>query len=152
VSGSGPFAWSCTGSNGGTTASCSASLRGTSTSNACGMQLGDTAPIFCDTFDTKNPGIASRTGDLDPNVWGVSRATGNVNFGQGQYNNWASTLIQKCDGTISRVTPPNDVIICNGQLRQASNDNGTVTVMAMYAKQPFDFAGRTGTVSFDVSN
>ena len=38
---------------------------------------------FCETFDTKNPGIPSRTGDLDPNVWGVSRATGNTNFGPG---------------------------------------------------------------------
>ena len=25
----------------------------------------------------------------------------------------------------------------------------SVTVLAMYPKQPFDFAGRTGTVSFD---
>ena len=49
-------------------------------------------------------------------------------------------------------------MICNGQLRQASNDNPSgaymwsVTVLAMYPKQPFDFAGRTGTVSFDISN
>lgn len=126
--------------------------------NACGMQLGDTAPIFCDTFAQKNPGIPSRTGDLDPNVWGVSRTTGRISF-QGQFNQWASTLIQKCDGTTPRVLPPNDVVICNGQLRQASNDNvdggfeaGGVTVLAIYPKQPFDFAGRTGTVSFDVSN
>ena len=113
---------------------------------------------FCDTFDTKNPGIQSRTGDLDPNVWGVSRATGNVNFSQGLYNGWAATEIQTCTGT-KTVVPPNDIVICNGQLRQATNDNptggyeaGTVTVLAMYPKQPFDFAGRTGTVSFDISN
>ena len=31
--------------------------------NPCGMQLGG-PPIFCDTFDTKNPGIPSRTGDV----------------------------------------------------------------------------------------
>jgi len=44
-------------------------------------------------------------------------------------------------------------------LREATNDNnsgifeaGDVTSLAMYPKQPFDFAGRTGTVSFDVSN
>jgi hypothetical protein len=37
-------------------------------------------------------------------------------------------------------------------LRQAVNDNHNVTVLAMYPKQPFDFAGRTGTVAFDVSN
>ena len=86
------------------------------------MQLGSAA-IFCETFDNKNPGIPSRTGDLDPNVWGVSRATGNVNFGHGRYNGWAATTqIQTCNGT-KTVAPPNDIIICNGQFRQASNDN-----------------------------
>ncbi len=90
----------------------------------CGLQLGG-AVTFCDTFDTKNPGIPSRTGDLDPNVWGVSRATGNVNFGQGKYNGWAATTqLQTCNGT-KTVGPPNDIMICNGQLRQASNDNPT---------------------------
>jgi hypothetical protein len=51
------------------------------------------------------------------------------------------------------------VIICNGQLREATNDNasgiyyaGGVTSLAMYPKQPFDFAGRTGTVAFDIAN
>lgn len=111
----------------------------------CGLQLGGPV-IFCDTFDNKNPGIQSRTGDLDPNVWGVSRATGDVE------NSWASSIdIVGCNGTVT-VSPPHDVIICNGQLRQAVNDNHNVTVLAMYPKQPFDFAGRTGTVSFDVSN
>jgi hypothetical protein len=121
------------------------------------MQLGDKA-IFCETFDKKNPGIPSRTGDLDPNVWGVSRVTGFVNFGQSWYSGWAPTQIQTCNGTAT-VTPPHDIMICNGQLREASNDNpsgvydaGGVTTLAMYPKQPFDFAGRTGTVSFDVSN
>jgi hypothetical protein len=122
------------------------------------MKLGGAA-IFCDTFDNKNPGIPSRTGDLDPNVWGVSRATGYVNFGPGYYNGWAATTqLQTCTG-VTTVAPPHDIMICNGQLREASNDDppgvfdaGTVTTLAMYPKQPFDFAGRTGTVSFDVSN
>jgi len=121
------------------------------------MQLGGTA-IFCDTFDNKNPGIPSRTGDLDPNVWGVSRA-GPVNLGQGLYNGWSSTLLRTCNNGTPIVKAPSDIIICNGQLREASNDNptrqfdaGYVNVLAMYPKQPFDFAGRTGTVSFDVSD
>jgi hypothetical protein len=121
------------------------------------MQLGGKV-TFCDTLDNKNPGIPSRTGDLDPNVWGVSRTGQNVNFGQGMYNGWAATQLRTCNGTTT-VTPPNDIMICNGQLREASNDNptgaweaGNVTVLAMYPKQPFDFAGRTGTVSFDISN
>jgi hypothetical protein len=168
MTGSGPWTWSCNGSNGGVSATCTApagSASGgggggstpTPVAGNCGMQLG--GPVsFCDTFDTKNPGIQSRTGDLDPNVWGVSRATGNTNFGPGYYNGWAPTDIQTCNGT-KTVSPPNDIVICNGQLRQASNDNplnvfdaGGVTTLAMYPKQPFDFAGRTGTVSFDISN
>lgn len=123
----------------------------------CGMQLGGTA-IFCEPFDVANQGTLSRTGALDPNVWGVSRTTQNVNSGQQIYNGWAPTQLQTCSGMIN-VTPPNDITICNGQLREASNDNptgvfdqGVVTVLAMYPKQPFDFAGRTGTVAFDISN
>jgi len=113
------------------------------------MQLGGKS-IFCETFDSKNPGIASRTGDLDPNVWGVSRTIGDVNFGQGHFNAAPSTTLQTCSGAAT-VRPPNDVMICNGQLREATNDNpsgvydaGGVTALAMYPKQPFDFAGRTG--------
>lgn len=127
-------------------------------SNPCGMILGGPA-IFCDTFDTPNPGVPSRTGGLDPNVWGVSRAFGGlVNFGQGLFNAWPATALIGCNGTTT-VLPPNDVMICNGQLREATNDNasgqfeqGGISVLAIYPKQPFDFAGRTGTVSFDVSN
>jgi hypothetical protein len=128
-----------------------------SPSGNCGMQLG-LPVIFCDTFDAP-AGIGNRSGDLNGNVWGVSRATGNTNFSQGLYNGWAAaTQLQTCTGTIT-VTPPNDVIICNGQLREATNDNptgvseaGNVTTLAMYPKQSFDFSGRTGTISFDVSN
>lgn len=160
VIGSGPWGWNCNGSNGGANVACSALLATLTPppgNNPCGMQLGSTAPIFCDTFSTKNAGTPSRTGALDPNVWGVSRIIGDgVNFGQHWYNMWNPTALQNCSGT-STVIAPNDVIICNGQLREAVNDNntgtdGTVTTLAMYPKQPFDFAGRTGTVSFDVSN
>lgn len=128
-------------------------------SGNCGLILGG-APIFCEPFDVVNTGTPGRTGALDPNVWGVSRTTGNTNFNQGLYNGWTTaTNISLCDGTTPTVAPPNDVQICNGQLREATNDNpsgafdnGNVLTLAMYPKQPFDFAGRTGTVSFDVSN
>ncbi|WP_426527836.1 hypothetical protein [Bradyrhizobium sp. McL0615] len=176
VAGSGPWTWGCGGSNGGATASCSASVSvasggtgsgstpgsGSSSSPTpvvgnCGLQLGG-AVSFCETFDKKNPGIQSRTGDLDPNVWGVSRTQALVNFGQGLANAYPASTIVGCNGS-TKVLPPNDIQICNGQLRQSSNDNptggyegGGVTVLAMYPKQPFDFAGRTGTVSFEVSN
>jgi len=35
---------------------------------------------------------------------------------------------------------------------EAVNDSGAQTVLAAYPRQPFDFAGRTGTVAFDVSD
>src|SRR5204862_6928864 len=138
VAGSGPWTWSCGGSNGGASASCSASAGSASgggggstpgpVAGNCGMQLGG-AVSFCETFDTKNPGIPSRTGDLDPNVWGVSRASGGI---------WAATRVEACNGLTA--SSAHDLVICNGQLRQASNDNHGVTVLAMYPKQPFDFA------------
>ena len=125
-------------------------------SGNCGMQLGTTSPALCQTFDSPSP-ITTRSGQLDPTLWGVSR-TFAVNLGQEQYNNWTTTDLVTCTGTAS-VQPPNDVVVCNGQLREALNDNatgefedGSVLVLAMYPKQPFDFANRTGTVSFDVSN
>lgn len=123
------------------------------------MILNDSPVIFKDSFDVKkDPSVQSRTGDLDPNVWGVSRASGWNNAGAQQFNIWPATELVGCNGTTT-VLPPNDIKICNGQLREATNDNpsgqfagGTVTVLAMYPKQPFDFTGRTGTVAFDISN
>lgn len=121
----------------------------------CGMQLGG-PPALCQTFDSPSP-VTTRAGQLDGTLWGVSRAF-QVNLGQGWFNNFAGTTLVGCSGTTS-VLPPNDVIICNGQLREALNDNpsgvfegGSVPALAMYPKQPFDFANRTGTVSFDVTN
>ncbi len=123
----------------------------------CALQLASSPPAFCETFDTP-AGIGNRSGDLNGSVWGVSRILGDTNFGQGTANAAPPTSLVGCDGP-STVLPPHDVIVCNGQLREATNDNasgefenGTVTVLAMYPKQPFDFAGRTGTVGFDVSN
>lgn len=126
--------------------------------SACGLVLADSDAIFCETFDAP-AGIGNRAGDLDGNVWGVSRGS-SVNIGQGEWNLWSPTTMEGCDGTLpQKVLPPNDILICDGQLREAMNDNnsgvwdaGTVTALTIYPKQPFDFAGRTGTVSFDVSN
>jgi hypothetical protein len=117
---------------------------------SCTLQSATSPLAFCDTFDAP-AGTGNRSGDLNGKVWGVSRIIGDTNFGQGTANAAAPTSIVGCGGT-STVLPPHDVIVCNGQLREATNDNGSVTVLAMYPKQPFDFAGRTGTIGFDISN
>jgi hypothetical protein len=113
----------------------------------CGLSQ----PAFCDTFDAP-AGIGNRSGELNGTVWGVSRTIGaDTNFGQGQFDAWTPTQLQTCSGS-QTVLPDNDVIVCSGQVREAVNDDQTVTDLAMYPKQPFDFAGRTGKVTFDVSN
>jgi hypothetical protein len=119
--------------------------------STCTLQRATTPLAFCETFDAPAGNPVTRTGDLNPVIWGVSRTIGNVNFGQQQYNAAPATLLVGCTGTTT-VRSPNDVMICNGQLREATNDAGGVTALAMYPKQPFDFAGRTGVVGFDVSN
>jgi hypothetical protein len=123
----------------------------------CQFQEADqpTNVALCETFD-QPAGIGDRGGDLNGTLWGVSRMLGNVNFGQGQYNAAIPTTLQKC-GQAVQVQPPNDVAICNGQVAESVTDgigfdNGTVTDLAMYPKQPFDIAGRTGTIAFDVSD
>jgi hypothetical protein len=107
-------------------------------------------PAFCETFD-QPAGTGNRSGDLNGNLWGVSRLLGGVNSGQAQWYDASPTIMQKCGQSV-QVQPDNDVAICNGQLVEAVSDQHGVTSLAMYPKQPFDIAGRTGTVAFDVSD
>ena len=104
---------------------------------------------LCETFD-QPAGTGNRSGQLNGSLWGVSRVTGNMNF-SAPADGWSPTSEQQCGQTVT-VQPEHDLAICNGQLVEATNDGGTVTTLAMYPKQPFDIAGRTGTVSFDVSD
>jgi len=117
---------------------------------AAARDCGLAQPAFCDTFDAP-AGTGNRSGDLDGKVWGVSRELGAFNSGQGQYNSASPVLMDRCGSAVT-VAPPNDVAICNGRLVEAQYDQHGVTSIAMYPKQPFDFAGRTGTVAFDVSD
>ena len=113
---------------------------------ACGLP----SPAFCETFDSPQ-GIGNRSGDLNGTLWGVSRQLGAVNFGQGQYYDVSPTTIQLCGNDVV-VQPPHDVAICNGMAVDSVDDQHSVTSLAMYPKQPFDIAGRIGTVTFDVSD
>src|SRR5207253_3478953 len=114
-------------------------------SSNCGMQLNQAPAIFCETFDQPHP-VTNRAGQLDGVLWGVSRL-------RGQGTMWHPSTLQGCTGPVA-VSPvgATDVIICNGQVRESLDDDHDVAVLAMYPKQPFDFAGRTGTVAFDVTN
>ena len=61
---------------------------------------------------------------MNGSVWGVSRTTGNTNLGGNLYDAWTPTQLATCSGLTS-VQPENDVVVCNGQVREGTNDNGT---------------------------
>ncbi len=119
-------------------------------STGCRFQLAN-HPLniaFCDTFD-KPSGTGNRSGGLNGLIWGVSRITENTNPGQGFFDAWSPTERATC-GADQRVQPEMDVTVCDGHAVEATTDDGEFTVLAMYPTQPFDIAGRTGTVVFDV--
>lgn len=109
-----------------------------------------TSPALCETFDSPGP-VVTNSGQLNGVLWGVSRATSLNNTGQGQFMQWADVSENVC-GTQVVENAQNAPQICNGRFVEGVNDNGGQTVLAAYPRQPFDIAGRTGTVSFDVSN
>lgn len=113
-------------------------------------QCGLPQAAFCETFNAP-AGIGNRSGQLNGTLWGASRTTGRVNFGQGQYDNWFPTTLASCGGNVA-TRADSDIVVCNGQVRESVNDGEDVTTLAMYPKQPFDFAGRTGVVAFDVTD
>src|SRR6266851_6355063 len=89
-------------------------------SGACGLSQA----AFCETFD-QPAGTGNRSGQLNGTLWGVSRTTGNINLGQPAIDAWTPTTIQDCSGPRT-VQPENDIILCNGQLREAVDDGHTV--------------------------
>jgi hypothetical protein len=120
-------------------------------SAGCVLEKAD-APVnvaFCETFDQPAP-VLTRSGQLDQTLWGVSRLNTFVNPSQGLLNNYYPTSIIGC-GLTAKVMAPNDVRICNGRVYESANDMEGQTTVALYPKQPMDFTGRTGTVSFDVN-
>lgn len=115
-----------------------------------GCQLAQIA--FCETFAAPaNNSAGTRSGDLDATLWGVSHTTSYDNPSQGIRYGWNQSHLDRC-GSTQLVAPPHDVQICNGQVFESLADGGAVAALAMYPRQPFDFAGRTGHIVFDVSN
>lgn len=113
-------------------------------SAGCQFRSGGGPAAFCDTFDTVHPNTGARSGDLDGSVWGVSHADTNLYKWEEPFH------LNRC-GSDVMVNLPHDVQVCNGTLVEGLADSG-VNTLAMYPRQPFDIAGRTGTVTFDVSD
>jgi hypothetical protein len=108
---------------------------------------------FCDTFQTSSPG--GRGGDLDESKWSFTRLSQLNNPHQGQLNNYAAFNAEFCM-THQMRQADNDSFICGEQFGESNhwmegmNDNGQYAMNSARIRQPFDFAGRTGNVVWDV--
>lgn len=108
------------------------------------------AAAFCETF-SRPMRSDTRSGQLNGRVWGVSRVSSGNGPAHRLLYNWAAVRRNTC-GRVQTVEPEHDVAICDHQVVEAVNNNGNFALLAMYPRQAFDFAGRTGTVEFDVSD
>jgi hypothetical protein len=110
---------------------------------------------FCDTFQSIVGG--GRGGDLDPAKWSFAREQQNHNPAQGMVNTYSSVNAEFC--TTHQVRRADqDSFICGAQFgesnhwMEALNDAGSYATNSARILQPFDFAGRTGNMVFDVDN
>jgi hypothetical protein len=108
---------------------------------------------FCDTFQTIVGG--GREGDLDPAKWSFTRVTQANNPEAGLVDNYLPFNAEFCTTHQMRLAD-NDSFICGQQFGESNHwmegmaDGGSYVLNSLRARQPFDFAGRTGNVVFDV--
>jgi hypothetical protein len=115
---------------------------------------------FCDTFNEGPSTAGGRSGALDPARWSVSHVTGLTNFGQDQANGFVPSDYMRCMDPETGLLPPNDYFMCAAAMpdgskesmhfMEAFNDAGNYDYDSAMVRQPFDFAGRSGTIAFDV--
>jgi hypothetical protein len=120
----------------------------------CAFDEASNPPAFCDTFED-GPKQGGRAGELDPARWSAVRSAGiDTAFGGGI----GKGLIGQCRPglTDTMVLPDDDTVICDPTPTIATRHLLTVTAAQNYGlntyriRQPFDFAGRTGTIKLDV--
>jgi hypothetical protein len=113
---------------------------------------------FCETFDQGPSPVRGRGGDLDPLRWAVGRLAPSDFSGAGPVvDPVAVAPIPACRSSFTGtdVYPPDDTLICDSTATR-SRQLMTAVVAQNYGnnsymiRQPFDFAGRTGRITFDV--
>ncbi|HKY36407.1 MAG TPA: hypothetical protein VJN18_10735 [Polyangiaceae bacterium] len=113
--------------------------------NGCGLSN----LAFCDSFDSPSPG--GNAGDLDDALWSVARIQG---AGWGEYNPVRATTVEGCGKEVV-AGPGGDLSLCevapgDGRLNMSYYGGDAFIVQSLRIRQPFDFADRTGIISFDV--
>ncbi len=116
---------------------------------------------FCDTFDEGPTSTPGREGDLDSAKWSVAHlAPSDISGAGGAVANPVRTApVPSCKASFSSnsVFPPNDTMICDASGTRSAQLLTAVAaqnygVNSYMIRQPFDFAGRTGKIDFDVDD
>jgi len=115
------------------------------------------APAFCDTFEA-GPQPGGRSGELDGSRWSVVRGMPYTSSSFDDAFRLGPALIGDCRADLSnaRVLPDSDVLICDPTATIPSRHVLATTAAQNYGlstyriRQPFDFAGRTGTIKLDM--
>jgi hypothetical protein len=144
VSGTGPWTWSCAGSNGGTTASCSAQLTApTPVNGACGSSNGTTVASK-PTTNLCSAGTASTVSGTGPWTWSCAGSNGGTNA--------------SCSAQLTALTPVNGVCSSsNGQTLASTPTSlcstGTASTVSGTGPWSWSCAGSNGgtTVSCSAS-
>ena len=115
------------------------------------------SPAFCDTFE-HGPMAGGRSGELDPAHWSVTRGSPYTSSSFDDALRIGPALIGQCRADLSntRVLPDSDVLVCDPiptipsrhVLATAAAQNYGLSTYRI--RQPFDFAGRTGTIKLDM--
>jgi hypothetical protein len=113
------------------------------------------SPAFCDTFDQPSA-IRGRGGDLNPSRWSTARIAPSDMSGM-VADPVRAAPIPACKASFSQtsVFPPDDTLICDPSGNRSAQLMTAVAIQnygqnAYMIRQPFDFAGRTGKMVFDV--
>jgi hypothetical protein len=116
-----------------------------------------TSPAFCDTFDQGPSATRGRAGDLDPARWSGGRLAPSDFSNNGVVNPVRAAPIPACKASflVTSVYPKDDTLICDSAGTRSAQLMTAVAIQnygnnSYMIRQPFDFAGRTGKIAFDV--
>jgi hypothetical protein len=120
-----------------------------------GAGCGFAHAAFCDSFDAPSP-HRGRAGELDVRRWSAGHVEGELPTAPGLTFAIGPATLPTCrDDLPAQVFPGQDALICDPTpevpsphllLACAAQNYG---MTSLRIRQPFDFAGRTGTISFN---
>ena len=124
-----------------------------------GTGCGLTGAVFCEDFEEPATSPAAQSGDWNPGKISTARFGASLASSAGDGTN----VVERADipacrsGSVTNPFPPGDTLICDANSFIHSRFGLSSTAMQNYGDnsyrigQPFDIAGRTGTVQFDAS-